>query len=322
MLRQDRARRAVVGANVLEHRAVAGLLRMMIDDEIGAVQEPSEVVGLHIDRRDPLELLKGRRRNLLDVDVQHVRHPQILRARDPLNRTDDGRRLRASEQVSQRETAGERIGIGIVVEQDQDPVGVVEIALVLLYPRARHRPAQLGDERRADQLAEADVSDVRLGGAGMLGRLVGLLAGVQDVDERSAGVSDRRDRLFWTATVVFDDEARAGRDVGLEVGVDPPRIADGDLDPGVVETARQGPAFDEEIHLEARQQYVVQGANEELVLTDGKNAHVRLASPLSPTAGSSCRKLNYTPCTRGSVPAPAFQAARECSELPKLLIWP
>ena len=64
------------------------------------------------------------------------------------------------------------------------------------------------------------------------------------------------------ASVVFDDKAGAGGDVGLEVGIDAPRIAGGDLYPRIVETTREGTAFDEEIDLESREQYVVQGAND------------------------------------------------------------
>ena len=40
MLGQDRAGRAVVGADVLENRAVAGLLRMVIDHEVDALDLP------------------------------------------------------------------------------------------------------------------------------------------------------------------------------------------------------------------------------------------------------------------------------------------
>ena len=64
-----------------------------------------------------------------------------------------------------------------------------------------------------------------------------------------------------------------------------------------MEPTGEGPAFDEEIHLEGRQQYVVQGANDQLVLTDGKDAHVSRASPLPSAAGSSCRNVDYTPTT-------------------------
>ena len=171
VLGEDGARRAVVGADVLEHGAVARLLGVMVDDEVGAVEQAAEVVRLDVDGRDALELLERRRRDLLDLDVEHVRHAQVLGPRHALDRADDRRRLRPAQQVAQRQAARQRVGIGVVVEQDQDAVGVGEVALILLHARPRHRAAQLGDERRADELAQADVRDVGLGRAGVLGRL-------------------------------------------------------------------------------------------------------------------------------------------------------
>ena len=124
-------------------------------------QQAAEVVRLHVHGRDALELLERRRRDLLDVDVEHVGHPQVLRPRHPLHRADDRRRLGAAQQVAQRQTARQRVGVGIVVEQDQDAIGIGEVALVLLHARARHRAAELGDQRRPHQLRQLEVGDVR-----------------------------------------------------------------------------------------------------------------------------------------------------------------
>ena len=55
VLGQDRRRRPVVGADVLEDGAVAGMLRVMIDHEIGAIEQAAEVVRLDVDGRDPVE---------------------------------------------------------------------------------------------------------------------------------------------------------------------------------------------------------------------------------------------------------------------------
>ena len=63
--------------------------------------------------------------------------------------------LRPPQQVAQRQAAGQRVGVRVVVQQDQDAVGVGEVALVLLHARAGHRAAQLGDERRAEELGQA-----------------------------------------------------------------------------------------------------------------------------------------------------------------------
>ena len=74
---------------------------------------------------------------------------------------------------------------------------------------------------------------------------------------------------------IFDEEAGGGGDVGLEVGVDAPRIAGRDLDPGVVKTPGEGPAFDKEVNLEARQQYFVERPDDQFILTNGQNAQIR-----------------------------------------------
>ena len=74
VLGQDRGGRAVVGADVLEHRAVAGLLGMMIDHEVDAMERAAEIVRLHVDHRDPVEAGELLGRDDLDLDVEQV-HP-------------------------------------------------------------------------------------------------------------------------------------------------------------------------------------------------------------------------------------------------------
>ena len=114
---------------------------------------------LDVDGGDAIEAGERLRRDLLDLDVEHVGHPQVLRPRHALHRPDDRRRLRAAQQVAQREAAGQRVGVGIVVEEDEDAVGVGEVALILLDARPRHRAAQLGDERRPQQLRQVEMGD-------------------------------------------------------------------------------------------------------------------------------------------------------------------
>ena len=133
---------------------------MVVDDQVGARQQPAEVMRLDVDGRDPVELLERRRRDRLDVDVEHVRHPQVLGPGHALHRADDRRRLGPAQQVAQRQAARQRIGIGIVVQQDQHPIRIGEVALILLDPGARHRPAQLGHQRRPDELGQVHVGGV------------------------------------------------------------------------------------------------------------------------------------------------------------------
>ena len=95
-------------------------------------------------------------------------------------------------------------------------------------------------------------------------------ADAEHVDERAAGVADRfEDLLEAAAAVVFDDDAGAGAEVGLEVGVGAAGIADGDADAGVVETPGERPALDDEFDFEAGQQDFVEHPDDQLVLTDG-----------------------------------------------------
>ncbi len=96
----------------------------------------------------------------------------------------------------------------------------------------------------------------------------------EHVDQRAAGIADRvEDLLQAAAAVVFDDDAGAGAEVGLDEGVGAPRIAGGGLDAGVVETPRQRAALDDEFDLEAGQQDFVEHPDDQLVLTDGETPH-------------------------------------------------
>ena len=156
------------------------------------------------------------------------------------------------------------------MEQDQDAIGVGEVALVLLHAGARHRPAQLRHERRPHQLRELEMRDVVDCRPGRLGAPAVPRSGVQQVDQRAARIAHRRDDLLHAAAgVVFDDEAGARGDIGFEVGVDPPRIAGDDLNAGVVQPPGERAAIDEEIDLEAGEQDGIQRADEQFVLADG-----------------------------------------------------
>jgi hypothetical protein len=74
MLGQNRAGRSVLRPDVLEHRRIAGLLRMVIDDQIHAVDQAAEIVRLDIHGGDPVEIGELGRRDRLDLNVQEIRH--------------------------------------------------------------------------------------------------------------------------------------------------------------------------------------------------------------------------------------------------------
>ena len=94
----------------------------------------------------------------------------------------------------------------------------------------------------------------------LVGAAVGaVLACMKRVDQRATGIANGFDGLLDCAfAAVLDDEAGVGGDVGFEVGIDASGVAGYHLDPGVVETAGEGPAFDKEVDLEARQEHLVE----------------------------------------------------------------
>jgi hypothetical protein len=238
-------------------------------------------VRLDVHRRDAVETLERLGRDRLNLDVEQVGHPQVLGAGDALNGADDGRRLGAAQQVAQGQAARQGVRIRVVVQQNEDAVRVGEVSLVLLDAGPRHRPAELGHQRRAHQLRHVEVRQV---GKFRLQRLGGPLSRtgrgrVQHVDERAAGVAQRRHDLpDAPAAVVFDDETGGRRDVGLEIGVEPPWIAGRDRHAGLVKAAGELPVLDQEVHLEAGGEHLVQRADDEFILADGEHPHVRSAS--------------------------------------------
>ena len=151
-------------------------------------------------------------RDGLDVDVEQVHHAEVLGARDAFERGNHGRGSCAVQHRAQRESARHRVGIGLVVEQDQDAVRVREIALVLLHAGARQRAAELGEQRRFEQLGQRQIGHVGKVVANRLGALLAVgRADAKDVDERAAGVADRVDHLRQIfPAAVFDDDARLG----------------------------------------------------------------------------------------------------------------
>ena len=86
---------------------------------------PGKVVRLDVDQRDLVEALELLRRQHLDIEIEQLHHPQVLGPGHALHAADDGRLPRAPQQAAQRQAAGHRVGIGIVVREDQHAVGIV-----------------------------------------------------------------------------------------------------------------------------------------------------------------------------------------------------
>ena len=104
--------------------------------------------------------------------------------------------LVAPQHVAQRQAAGQRIGIGVVVQEDQDAVGVAEEPLVLLNLEPGQRAAELGEQRAAEELRQREVVELReLRLELFLAFAVVRDADAQNVDERAARVPDRLEDL-------------------------------------------------------------------------------------------------------------------------------
>jgi len=224
---------------------------------------------------DPIEAGERLGRDRFDVDVEQIHHPDVLGPRGADLRAEYRGLLRAAEHVAQGEAAGHRIGVGVVVKQDQNAIGVAEEPLVLLHPQACQRTAEFEQQRRPEELRDREV--IHLGEElaqllFVLSRLVG--ADTHHVDERGAGILDRVENLLEAPLpAVLDDDAGRGGDVGFEVSVGPAGVGGRDVQPGVMQPARERLAFDEKIDLEAGRQAFVEHPDDQFGLTDGETPH-------------------------------------------------
>ena len=74
-------------------------------------------------------------------------HAHVFGPGDALKRADDRRCAVSPENIAKRQARRQRVRIRLVVQHDQDAIGVREVALVLLHAGAGERPAELGRER-------------------------------------------------------------------------------------------------------------------------------------------------------------------------------
>ena len=184
-------------------------------------------------------------------------------------------RVRRSTLRSAR-PGGQRVRIRFVVEQDQDPIRVGEIPLVLLDPRAGERPAQFGRERRRQQLRQIEVRDFRHQRAEFVLRLSGSAA------DRPRARRCRLPPASRTAVTIrlrlrrpLSSMMTTGRgvEIGAEVGVHPRRVRDGDRRSVLNQSSGEGTVLDQELDIESAGEDPVEGPNDQLVLTDGQRVH-------------------------------------------------
>ena len=115
-----------------------------------------------------------------------------------------------------------------------------------------------------------------------------MLADAQHVHERPARIANRlEDPPEASLAVVLDDEAGAWRDAGLEVTIDAAGVTDRGVRASLVKATSQGPVLDQKLHVQAGQQDLVQGPDDQLILADGETPHDGLSVPPTGRAGST-----------------------------------
>ncbi len=212
------------------------------------------------------------------MDVEEIDHAHVFGARDAFERGDHGGRARTVQHRPKCEAAGHRIGVWFVVEQDQNAIGVSQVALVLLDARPCQGTAELGEERRFEELGQRQVRDIGKLVAHRLCALLAILVGdadPEDVDERAARIANGLDHLVQVLPAgVFDDDAGLGGDVGLQVGVRALHVAGRHGQAGSLELARERAALDQELHLDAGGQDLVEHPDHQFVLANGQTPHM------------------------------------------------
>jgi hypothetical protein len=274
VLRQDRARRTVLRADVLEHRGVSRLLGMMIDHQVDLRQQPREVVWLHVDERDPIEAFHLRCRQYLDLQVQQLQHAQVLGAGHAVHAPDDGGLSGAAQDVAQRKPAGDGIRIRIVVQQDEDAIRIRHIALILLHALPIDRASELDLQRRTREFRQREA--VHFGEARFesVRTLRIFRRRAEYPNERAAGGANGLDDFSeGTAAVVFNDDAGGGSEVGADVGIDTLRIAYAEAEAFAVEAPPQGGAFHKDVQLVAGGDDRVEQPHHQLGMTDRETPH-------------------------------------------------
>ena len=118
----------------------------MVDDEVDVDEALLEEGGLHVDHGHPVEGVHLFRGDRLHVDLEDLAHGQVLRPRDGAEGADGSSRAVASEEGAQGEGGGDSVGIGVVLHQDEDPLGVVEVRAQPLGARAGAGALELGLE--------------------------------------------------------------------------------------------------------------------------------------------------------------------------------
>ena len=130
------------------------------------------------------------------------------------------------------------------MQQDQDAIGVREVALILLHALAIDGAPEFELQRWPGQFGQRQAVDFGKRGFQRIGAFGVFRRRAEHPDERAAGGADRLDDFAQgTAAVVFDDDTGGGGEVGPDVGVDTFRIANRKAEACFVEPAQPAPDF-------------------------------------------------------------------------------
>ncbi len=108
---------------------------MVVHHQVDVVQQAAEVVRLHVYRDYPVIPAERFGRERLHFDIEQLGHPQVLGAGDTMERAENRGGFLPVEQGAHGKPARQGVRVGIVVQEDEDAAGIVEVALVLLHKR-------------------------------------------------------------------------------------------------------------------------------------------------------------------------------------------
>ena len=114
-------------------------------------------------RRAP-SLCKSSGVMLIDLNFQQLDHRQILRAGDRAERHDRRGRTVAPEQLAQRQSAADGVGIGIMLQQDVDLLAFVEQRADALDFLDIESVEQLSGAKLGENIGELQVAQQRIVG--------------------------------------------------------------------------------------------------------------------------------------------------------------
>ena len=113
-----------------------------------------EMRRLQIDDGDTAEILDCLLRHLFNLDFEQLHHRDVFRTCNTAERPERSALFVAPEDLAEREPARNRVGIGIILEQDQDVFRVFKVSLDLFNLPHRLGEPDVPAEIRLQQLGK------------------------------------------------------------------------------------------------------------------------------------------------------------------------